>query len=201
MPTRRRMTTRQSSATKSYIALLRGINVGGENRLAMKDLMAVFEAAGCQAVRTFIQSGNVIFRAAPRFATGLPAVISRRIASRFGLRVPVVLRAAADMTRVVRNNPFIDAKSDADVLHVLFLADAPTRARVAALDPDRSPGDAFAVHGREVYLQLSRGVARTRLTNAYFDSTLGRIGTLRTWRTVLTLRELAAATGVKPNAR
>jgi uncharacterized protein (DUF1697 family) len=75
----------------------------------------------------------------------------------------------------------------------VFLADVPTSIRASALDPERSPPDEFVVQGREVFLRLPNGVARSQLTNAYFDSKLGTVSTLRNWRTVLTLLELASA--------
>jgi uncharacterized protein (DUF1697 family) len=91
----------------------------------------------------------------------------------------------------VRGNPFLEAGADIGTLHVAILADAPAAAKVKALDPDRSPPDAFAVRGREIYLQCPNGYGRTKLTNAYFDSKLATTSTVRNWRTVLKLVELA----------
>ena len=81
-------------STSSYVALLRGINVGGKNKLPMKELAALFEEAGCSDVRTYIQSGNVIFRASAKLATGLEAVLEKQIQKRFGFAVPVIVRSA-----------------------------------------------------------------------------------------------------------
>jgi uncharacterized protein (DUF1697 family) len=175
----------------TYVGLMRGINVGGKNRLPMKELTKVFVAAGCMDVRTYIQSGNVIFRAAAHVGAGLPVTITSEIARQFGYSVPLVLRTAAEIGDVLSNNPFRVAGVSDDELHVLFLADVPARRSVADLDPDRSPPDAFAVRGREVYLRLPNGAARTKLTNAYFDSTLATKSTGRNWRTVTKLVELA----------
>jgi len=174
----------------THVALLRGINVGGKNKLPMKELAALFAAIGCAEVTTYIQSGNVVFDASPRVARTLPAAISAAIRQRFGLAVPVVTRTAAELDAVVRDNPFLAHGDDPDVLHVMFLADAPSAGQRAALDPQRSPGDSFEVRGREVYLSLPGGVARTKLSNAYFDSTLGTVSTGRNWRTVQKLLEL-----------
>jgi uncharacterized protein (DUF1697 family) len=171
----------------THLALLRGINVGGKNMLPMQDLIALFSQAGCRGVRTYIQSGNVLFGADPDLAAALPALIASRIAERFGYRVPVVLRTAAQLAEVVRANPFLEAGAAEDALHVLFLADQPSETAIAELDPDRSPPDAFAVRGREVYLHLPNGMGRTRLTSAYFDAKLSTVGTARNWRTVTTL--------------
>lgn len=171
------------------IALLRGINVGGKNKLPMKDLAALFREAGCEDVRTYIQSGNVLFRAGATPADAIPSLISASIEDRFGYRVPVVRRTAAELRATVEANPF--AGAEADRLLVLFLADSPDPERVEALDPNRSPGDEFAVVGREVFLHCPNGFARSKLTNSYFDSALSTTSTGRNWRTVGKLLELA----------
>jgi uncharacterized protein (DUF1697 family) len=176
--------------SRTYVALLRGINVGGKNKLPMKDLIALCTEAGCGDVRTHIQSGNVLFSAAPKLAGGLAADIARRIEAECGFGVPVVLRDAAELAAVPHDNPFAKG-TDPDHLHVAFLATAPSKAQIAALDPQRSPPDRFAVRGRDIYLALPNGVARSKLTNAYFDSKLATVSTLRNWRTVLKLIELA----------
>jgi uncharacterized protein (DUF1697 family) len=175
-----------------YIALLRSVNVGGKNRLPMKDLAAMFADAGCGDVVTYIQSGNVVFRATEACAARVPSAIAKAIADDFGFRSPVVMRTAAEMRAVTRRNPFLRAGASAefDPLHVMFLADRPTPARVALLDPRRSPPDEFQVVGREIYLRCPNGAGRTKLSNAYFDAKLATTGTMRNWRTVLALAEM-----------
>lgn len=175
---------------ETYVALLRGINLGGRNQLPMKDLAALFAAAGGAEVRTYIQSGNVVFRAEPGEAAHLPARITAQIAERFGYRVPVVLRTAERLREVSAHNPFLAAGEPPDTLHVVFLAERPDPQRLEALDPDRSPPDRFSVREAEIYLHLPRGVANTKLTNAYFDAQLATVSTIRNWRTVLKLLEM-----------
>jgi uncharacterized protein (DUF1697 family) len=171
---------------RTHLALLRGINVGGKNKLPMKELTAIFAAAGCSDVRTYVQSGNVVFTV--ENVAGLAGRVAAEIEQRLGLRVPVILRTAAAMRRVVESNPFLKAGVAAELLHVYFLeCEAPTKEVVKALDYARSPGDSFVVSGREIYLHLPHGVARTKLTNAYFDRQLGTVSTMRNWRTVVTL--------------
>lgn len=177
------------------VALLRGINVGGKNRLPMKELAAIFEESGCNDVRTYIQSGNVVFRADPTATEDIRSLISASILSRFGFQVPVVTRTDRELEEVVERNPFLHAGAEADKLHVAFLAEQPDDAQVDALDPNRSPGDEFAVLGREVYLHCPNGLARTKLTNSYFDTTLSTTSTMRNWKTVLKLLELATGAG------
>lgn len=185
----------RSRAVAVYVALLRGINVGGKNKLPMSALAEIFAEAGCTDVRTYIQSGNVVFSAPPILGRRLPDLISKRIADRLGLRVPVVLRTAEDIRLVAEANPFLRAGTDPASLHVAFLADLPDPRHVAALDPKRSPGDSFVVLGREIYLSLPNGMARSKLTNAYFDSGLATISTARNWRTVLKLVEMTHNSG------
>jgi uncharacterized protein (DUF1697 family) len=181
---------RGKSSPRPYVALLRGINVGGKNKLPMKDLCAMFTSAGCTDVRNYIQSGNIVFQAERALAAKLPALITRAIAERCGLQVPVVLRSAEEMRAIPVQNPVLGSGERPEELAVCFLADLPDPARVAALDPHRSPPDAFVVHGREIYLRCPNGFAGTKLTTGYFDSKLATISTFRNWRTVLTLIEM-----------
>lgn len=168
--------------TSKHIALLRGINVGGKNKLPMAKLIAVFEKLGCEDVHTYIQSGNVVFAASATLAKTLPARVSARLVKDLGLKVPVQLRSAKELGKVLGKHP-LAAGVEEGALHVMFLADRPAAARLKKLDPDRSPGDSFAVVGREIYLCCPHGIARTKLTNAYFDAALDTVGTLRNWRT------------------
>jgi uncharacterized protein (DUF1697 family) len=171
----------------THVALLRGINVGGKNKLPMKDLGYLFVEAGCENVRTFIQSGNVIFTAGTKVSAGLAAVIGLRISQQFGYRTPVILRTLEQLRDAVSNKPFSDRE---EILHVVFLADRPSADKIALLDPGRSLPDSFIVRGQEIYLLLPNGMARTKLTNAWFDSKLKTISTVRNWRTVTKLLAL-----------
>jgi uncharacterized protein (DUF1697 family) len=174
------------------VALLRGINVSGKNPLPMKALGELFVRAGASDVTTYIQSGNVVFR--PNGSRSNLAVdLARRIERDFGLRVPVILRSAAEWRKLLRSNPFLRGGAEDSGLHVMFLAEPPAVAAVAELDPLRSPPDEFRVVGREVYLSCPNGIGRSKLTNDYFDKKLGTISTCRNWRTVLKLGELLEA--------
>jgi len=173
----------------TYVALLRGINVGGKNILPMKDLSRMFAAAGCTEVRTYIQSGNVIFEA-PAGAPGIAEAIQADIEKRFGFRIPVILRNSRQLLKTIRDNPFLAAVEDQRWLHVYFLAHSPNARAIAGLDPLRSAPDAFHVLGQAIYLHVPNGMARTKLTNAYFDSKLSTTCTARNWATVLKLSEM-----------
>jgi uncharacterized protein (DUF1697 family) len=183
------MKDRVSKRAPRHVALLRGINVGGKNMLPMKMLAEIFAAAGCTDVTTYIQSGNVVFCAGDKIAKGLGEVISKQVEKQFGLKVPVVIRSAAELDAVIRGNPYGDAE---EMLHVLFLADRPSGDLIEGLDPARSTPDEFVVVGRDIYAKLMTGAAKTKLTNAYFDSKLKTVSTMRNWRTVLKLAEMTA---------
>jgi len=179
-----------------FVALLRGINVGGKNKLPMAELAGLFEEAGCQDVRTYIQSGNVVYRAGTHLVKAVPRSVAAAIEQRYGYSVPVVTRSAAELSAIVAENPFLlrtgDEAVDPKSLHVAFLQDKPTASRVRELDPDRSPPDEFVLSGREVFLHCPNGLARTKLTNAWLDSKLKTVSTVRNWKTVGVLAEWSA---------
>lgn len=177
----------------THVALLRGINLAGKNRLPMKDLIEMFGQEGCDGVAAYIQSGNIIFRAGHDIASQISNRITAKIKKRFGFDVPVVLRTASELKKVISNNPFLKAGAGEKELHVMFLADAPDAARIRTLDPDRSPPDTYQVRGREIYLRLPNGAGRSKLSNQYFDSKLATVSTARNWRTVTTLLDLMKA--------
>lgn len=173
-----------------YVALLRGINVGGKHRLPMEALRDIFLQAGAPSVRTYLQSGNALFsvRAGGRQAAErLCREVERLVNERHGFEAPIVVRSVAQLAQLVRSNPFLKDGASESELAVLFLQAAPSARALAALDPKRSPGDAFAANAGDVFLHLPNGAARTRLTTAYFDRALGTVSTARNWRTVVAL--------------
>jgi len=182
------------SKTK-YVALLRGVNVSGKNILPMKELAEIFREAGCADVSTFIQSGNVLFSAGRNAESTLPDKISDRIAARFGYRIPVVLRSMEELRRAIAANPFLEPGADEKALYIYFLRELPSEEAVASLDAGRSAPDRFLVRGREIYLHLPNGMARTKLTNAWLDSKLKTVSTARNWNTTLKLLALMDGPG------
>jgi uncharacterized protein (DUF1697 family) len=172
-----------------YVALLRGINVGGRNSLPMKDLIAMFEKAGASDVKNYIQSGNIVFSASASLAKKIGSLIGAAIKKKYGFESPVIIRSATDLSGIVARNPFAK-KGDADVWHITFLSSTPSAEQVGALDAKRSPTDSFAVVGSEIFLYCPNGYGNTKLTNAYFDSKLKMVSTVRNWRTLLKLIEM-----------
>lgn len=187
------MTAGSRSPSGDYVALLRGINVGGKNKLPMKDLVTLAGELGAGDARTYIQSGNLVCRLTKTAASSFSSRLAAGIESSFGLRVPVVLRSQTELRAVAKHNPFLSVTDDPKALHVAFLADRPNKKQLATLDPERSPGDRFSVRGSDVFLLCPNGVARTKLTNAWLDSKLSTTSTARNWRTVLKLVEMVDA--------
>jgi uncharacterized protein (DUF1697 family) len=173
-----------------YVALLRGINLGPRNKVAMGRLRTSFERLGYEEVATYIQSGNVIF-STDRVATGaLEHAVQHTIESTFDLRIAVLVRTAAEMRRIVERNPF--PKAVAKSLYVTFLSARPSASGRRAHGGAAAGNDEFKVIGRELYLHLPDGFGRSRLASTPVERTLGVTGTTRNWRTVATLADMAS---------
>ena len=178
-------------AAKTYAVLLRGINVGGNNKLPMPALRTLLENAGYEGVTTYIQSGNVVLTSSLA-EKALIRAVEKQIAEEHSLAIRVVVRTHAELERLAGTNPFLAGGGEASGLHAVFLDRAPKAAAIATLDPDRSPGDELRVVGREIYLRYPNGSGRSKLTLDYLERRLGVTGTARNWNTVLKLVELTA---------
>ena len=177
---------------KTYVALLRGINLGARNKVAMADLRALIDRLGAEDVATYVQSGNVVFKSSDG-AEKLTGAIQRRIRRDLGLSVSVLVLTRPQLAKVLAGNPFAKGKRDPAKLHVTFLAEKPARTKVSKLDPERAEPDEFRLVGKQIYLHCPNGYGRTKLTNAYFEKQLGVTATTRNWRTVTKLGELTRA--------
>jgi uncharacterized protein (DUF1697 family) len=177
---------RRRAAPLRYVALLRGVNVGGKGRVPMKELRELFESFGFEDVRTHIQSGNVIFRAAPKPS---PTTLEKAIAERFRVTSPVVLRTSSELAEIIGKDPFGDA--DRALLHVGFMVAAVPHAELAELDLDRFAPERIAALGSEMYFHLPQGMGNSKLAS-YVSRRLGASMTIRNWNTVTTLAELSA---------
>ena len=179
----------------SYVAMLRGINVSGSKPVKMEALRASFEALGFKNVRTYVQSGNVVFEAKERAAAPLGPKIAARIKRDFGFDVPVLVLGAAELARIVEQNPFLKQRGEAtDVtkLHVTFLAGAPAAAGLEKMEGVSSGRDAFRCLGTSIYLLCPDGYGNTKLSNNAFERALGAAATTRNWKTVTTLATMAS---------
>jgi uncharacterized protein (DUF1697 family) len=184
--------TCNNHAVPSHVALLRGINVGGHQRIRMGDLRVLIEGLGHESVETYLQSGNVVFRSRRKSTTSLAEGLEQAIADELGLTVKVLVRRGDEIAAVVAGTPFGDRNADSKQLHVAFLSAAPGAAAAKRIDAAQFAPDELAVVGREVYLHYPNGYGRTKLTNAVLERRLGVAATTRNWRTVTALADLAA---------
>jgi uncharacterized protein (DUF1697 family) len=170
----------------THIALLRGVNVGGK-KLPMADLRNTFAELGHTEVRTYIQSGNVVFTAKAGGKEKVRAAIEQAIARDSKLAVSVLLRTPAELTSVLKRNPF-----GADA-YVTFLDAKPAAKLIGAIDPGQFAPDEFVVDGREVFVHCPNGYGRTKINNTFFERKLATKATTRNYRTVKLLEEWATA--------
>lgn len=179
------------TASKTFVALLRGINVGGKSLISMAELRALFSSLGFEDVATYIQSGNVVFRSPSAGESAVVAKLEREIAGAFAVSPSVLLRTPAQLEAIAASNPYLSRKADLSKLHVVFLDRAPAARTAAKLDPERSPPDEFTLEGREIFLHLPHGAGRSKLNLDYFERVLGVRATQRNWNTLLKLIELS----------
>jgi uncharacterized protein (DUF1697 family) len=172
------------------IVLLRGINLGSHNRIAMPELRKSLADAGFDDVRTYLQSGNVVLssQAPPE---KLARTCKRQIADRFGLEIEVVVRSKGELAKVVKRNPFGKVAVDPKRYQVSFLAAKPSAGAVARMQAAVVEPEQFVVIGREAYAWHPNGVARSRLWNQLAGRGLGVTATARNWTTVTKLLEMA----------
>jgi uncharacterized protein (DUF1697 family) len=169
----------------TYVALLRGINVGGARKVPMSDLRELFGSLGHSKVRTYIQSGNVVFTAKSSPPSRIRAALERSVEKSFGFEVTVLLRTPAELGAVAKRNPY-----GADA-YVTFLEAPADAKKVKAIDPAPYRPDEFKVQGTEVYLHCPNGYGNTKINNTFFERKLATRATTRNWKTVSTLLEWA----------
>jgi uncharacterized protein (DUF1697 family) len=177
---------------KIRVALFRGINVGGKNVLPMNELASVLGDLGARHVKTYIQSGNAVFASPDRDAPRLAHRIRQEIKKRRGFEPHVLLLGVEELERATRSNPFPEAATDPRALHAGFLAAAPEQPNLHALDSLKSASERFRLLDKVFYLHAPDGIGRSRLA-AGAERHLGVPMTIRNWRTVCTILELAQA--------
>jgi uncharacterized protein (DUF1697 family) len=175
----------------SYIALLRGINIGAHKRMKMEALQRAFGELGFEDVKTYIQSGNVVFKAPPADNTQLANKIEKKLLSDFGFPVSVIVRTPAELHRVIQKNSFLkEAGIDTSKLHVTFLSGSPEKTVLKSLDRIAAGADRFNCGGKEIYLYCPNGYGETKLFNGALEKALSVQATTRNWKTVTKLYEM-----------
>jgi uncharacterized protein (DUF1697 family) len=179
-----------------YISMLRGINVGANKRMKMEKLRASCEALGFEQVKTFIQSGNVIFEAQKVSPTTISEKIEKRILSDFGFSVDVISRTREELAKIIRNNPLLKEQgADPSKFHVVFLSDAPGPAAVKKLESLTLAPDRVRFGNKAIYFYFPNGVSGSSLWKHPVDRVLAVVTTMRNWSTVNKLYEMAVECG------
>lgn len=175
----------------TWILLLRGINVGGKNRLPMKELVQELEALKLENIKTYIQSGNATFEASRQLLEGLGDCISTAIESSRGFKPRCLILSAEMLEEAIANNPLPEAEAEPKSLHLYFLASTPPAPDLAAIEQAKAPSEAFQLIGKVFYLHAPDGIGRSKLA-ANVEKKLGIAATARNWRTVQKLWEMVA---------
>ncbi len=173
-----------------YVALLRGINVGGNTMIKMGELAALFESLGFSSVKTYINSGNIAFDVAKTAESKLVTKIEKALNERFGRAISVMIRDQSSIHEILAANPFAGQFESHKEMHVLFLKEEMPAEKVRELMAAAPPQERFTVRGTEIYCHLPMGVADSILGKSFIEKRLKISVTGRNWRTAETLAEL-----------
>lgn len=177
----------------TYVSLLRGLNVGGNNRLKMTDLKAIYQDISLDDAVTYLQSGNVVFRSPSRDRRALAKSIAVAIQQTTGMDLAVLVRSSSELAKVLAANPFPQAAhDDPNHLLVMFLAEAPTQSSFRAMADAYAGPELMKLSGTHLYIHYVNGIGTSKLTGAAIEKKLGTVGTGRNWNTVEALRKIAA---------
>lgn len=176
-----------------YVALLRAVNVGGNNKVPMARLRELAEGLGYTDVATYVQSGNLVLSAATKKAADVETAVADAIRTDLGVDVAVVVRSRDELAAVIAANPLGEVADDPKRLLVNFLTAQPAAEKLAALDPGEFHPERFEFGDRCIYQWFPEGVGRSKMAAAPWDRRLGVQGTGRNWRTVTTLLDMLDA--------
>jgi uncharacterized protein (DUF1697 family) len=168
-----------------YIALLRGINVSGKKKIKMADLRSHLEELNFQNIKTYIQSGNILFKSDETDQSVLEQQIKDKIEEKYGFDVPVMVKLATDFQHVIDNNPFAkDETNDIKCMHITFLGSLPTQEQVDHLATYSYPSEEYVLENKDIYFYAPNGYGRAKMNNNFFEKKLKVRATTRNWKTV-----------------
>ncbi len=173
-----------------YVALLRGINVGGKNMIKMERLREVFGALRFENVKTYINSGNIAFDTPRTSDAKLSAQINEAIKKEFGFDISVMVRSTADLAKIVEGNPYLGKFDDDKYLHVFFLDKEPTAEQIKLLMEQANDYEFITIEGRTIYYMLTISILDSSLGKGFLDRKLKITNTARNWRTTKTIAEM-----------
>ncbi len=179
-----------------YVSMLRGINVGPHKRIKMDELRKSFEGLGFEQVKTYIQSGNVVFKAGKTSSAALGKKIEDRIVSDFGFSASVIVRTGAELGEIIAANPFLKQRGiDLEKLHVTFLSDTPATPALKKLAEFTIAPDQSRCVGKEIFLYLPNGFSASSLWKVPWEKALAVVTTTRNWKTVNSLHQICQDCG------
>ena len=179
--------------SETYVCLIRGINVGGRKIVKMERLRDSLTKLGLDGVKTYVQSGNVVFKAPAQSEEGLCGEIRKKIQSEFGFEVSVMLRTSKEIAKTIEKNPFLKERGiDTSKLHVTFLEKVPEKANIKSLQALKIEPDGLRHLGTEIYLYYPNGFSGAKLSHNTLERLLGCKGTSRNWNTVNELHRMAS---------
>ena len=177
----------------TYIALLRGINVGGHKKIKMMDLQASFKELGFDKVRSYLQSGNIIFESSDSHCPSVIKKVKDKLLEDFGFSIPLLVKTPGDLNKIINNNPFLKKRGiDSAKLHVSFLSESPLNGALKELNDIETGKDIFHCLRTEIYLYCPDGYGRTKLSNNFLEKVLSVEATTRNWKTVNELYRISS---------
>lgn len=175
---------------ETYIALLRGINVSGQKMIKMTDLTTLLKELNFTNIRTYIQSGNLVFDFTETDHKELARLIETKIRHQYKFDVPVVISRKTELLQIMERNPFLKRGENIEKLHVSFLDDEPSAVQIKKAKETESGSDEFEVYGKEVFVFCEYGYGKTKLNNTFFEKKFKTKATTRNWKTVVKLGEM-----------
>ncbi|MES2653976.1 MAG: DUF1697 domain-containing protein [Bacteroidota bacterium] len=179
---------------KTYISLLRGINVSGHKLIKMDALQKMYTDLQFKNSQTYIQSGNVIFQYKPTPTKTLAETIAKQIQKSFGFEVPVMVKELAELTAIANNNPFINKRQeDIQWLHVTLLSEEAEKSHIDKIKDLSFGADEYIIANNAIYVFCPNGYGNTKLNNNFFENKLKVNATTRNWKTITKLLSMAEA--------
>ncbi|MDX1544505.1 MAG: DUF1697 domain-containing protein [Christiangramia sp.] len=174
-----------------YIAILRGINVGGKKKVLMKDLKETFRDLGFSNIQTYVQSGNVVFDTPKDISNRkLEKNIENAIQKAFDFEVPVIVRTPPRLKKVISSNPFKPDTGDIKKFYLVFLKENPQAEEISKLE-ETNTLDEFKIDDDHIYVKYSSKYSDSKLNNNFFENKLGVTASTRNWKTIMKLHEIA----------
>ncbi|PWJ41107.1 DUF1697 domain-containing protein [Sediminitomix flava] len=176
---------------KTHIAILRGINVGGKRKILMADLKLLFQDLGFADIETYIQSGNVVFKAPT--SDKLEHLIKKAIQEKYGFEVPTIVRSLNEWEKSISTNPFLSSENEGiERMHLTFLKETPKQENIELAEAFERGNDQLSIVGKDVFLLLEGKYSQSKLSNQFFEKKLKVEATTRNWKTVKKLLEIAS---------